>query len=251
MDLDQENYPGGFFTLMRRLEKREWPFDNPLAALPPADCDLTALLEQRISEVPDTSDMAEDRCNALRKQALLRAEFSGQPELWALHALCIAILRRQPPHPLARQLFLRIWTEHGKDLAAGLPVRWLIAAATTFADHGETIDQRLGGQGLMLLFDLIKLHDSERRESRRKNSVGFPRQRGGPKPDDLAFGMVPYALERGDLDMNLLARLWRHAENDAVLRPLGVQMLRMVMSDPRSIFGRIQRYKNRTGRDDG
>ncbi|MEW2911744.1 hypothetical protein [Leisingera sp. JC11] len=251
MDLDHENYPGGFYTLMRRLEKRERPFHNPLAALPPADCDLNALLEQRIAELADTPDTPVDRCNALHKRALFRSEFAGQPELWALHALCISILRRQPPQPQARQLFLRIWTEHGSQLAAALPVRWMIAAATTFADHGETIDQRLGGQGLMLLFDLIKLHDSERRQSGRKNSDGFPRQRGGPKPDDLAFGMVPYSLDRGDLDMNLLARLWRHAENDAVLRPLGVQMLRMVMSDPRSIFGRIQRYKNRTDRDDG
>lgn len=251
MDLENENYPGGFYSLMRRLERRETPFDNPLAVLPPADCDLETLLEQQISDAPDITGMVENRCDALRKQALLRAEFSGRPELWALHALCIAILRRRSPPPEAQQLFMRIWREHGASLAQELPVRWLISAATTFADHGETIDQRLGGQGLMLVFDLIKLHDSERRESRRKNSDGFPRQRGGTKPDDLAFGMVPYSLDRGDLDMNLLARLWRHSEEDAVLRPLGVQMLRMVMNDPRSIFGRIQRYKNRTVRDDG
>jgi hypothetical protein len=41
----------------------------------------------------------------------------------------------------------------------------------------------------------------------------------------------------------MLARLWRICENDLVLRPLGMKMLRMVMEDPRSIFGRIQRYK--------
>ncbi len=94
-----------------------------------------------------------------------------------------------------------------------------------------------------MLFDLIKLHDSERRQSGRKNSSGFPRRRGGPRPDDLAFGMDAYSLDRGDLDKNMLARLWRYTENDTVLQPLGVQMLRLVMSDPRSIFGRIQRYK--------
>ncbi|AHD01301.1 hypothetical protein METH_12030 [Leisingera methylohalidivorans DSM 14336] len=250
MDLEHEHYPGGFYTLMRRLEKREAPFDDPLSVLPPLDIDLNALKAQRVDSAPEMIDMPEDRRHALRKRALIRTEFLGQPELWALHALCIAILRRRSPPPEAQQLFLRIWREHGSTLALELPVRWLISAATTFGDHGETIDQRLGGQGLMMLFDLIKLHDSERRQSGRKNSDGFPRSRGGPRPDDLGFGLEPYSLPHGDLDMNLLARLWRYSENDTVLQPLGMRMLRMVMSDPRSIFGRIQRYKDRSASDE-
>lgn len=247
LDLEHENYPGGFFSLMRRLEKRETPFDEPLSVLPGADADLEALKTRRVDSAPDIADMPDNRRHALRKHALIRAEFVGQPELWALHALCIAILRRRSPPPEAQQLFMRIWKEHGASLAQELPVRWLISAATTFADHGETIDQRLGGQGLMMLFDLIKLHDSERRQSGRKNSDGFPRKRGGPRPDDLGFGLEPYSLPNGDLDKNMLGRLWRYAENDTVLQPLGVRMLRMVMNDPRSIFGRIQRYKDRPG----
>mgnify|MGYP007044697788 FL=1 len=233
---------------MRRLERREEPFDDPLSVLPPEDIDLEPLKSQMISSAPDIKDMPENRRHAMRKQALIRAGFLGQPELWALHALCIAILRRRSPPPQARTLFLRIWTEQGDTLARDLPVRWLISAATTFADHGESMDQRLGGQGLMMLFDLVKLHDSERRQSGRKNSHGFPRKSGGPKLDDIAFGLEPYSLPRGDLDKNLLARLWRYSENDRALRPLGTRMLRLVMHDPRSIFGRIQRYKKRPSR---
>ncbi|MBQ4823722.1 MULTISPECIES: hypothetical protein [unclassified Leisingera] len=250
MDLDQQNYPGGFFALMRRLETREAPFDDPLSVLPPPDVDLNALKAALVSCAPDMTSMPENRRHALRKQAIIRAEFVGQSELWALHAVCIAILRRRAAPPQARQLFLRIWSEQGGALARELPVRWMISAAATFADHGETMDQRLGGQGLMLLFDLIKLHDSERRQSGQKNSVGFPRTRGGSKPDDLGFGLEPYSLPNGDLDKNMLARLWRYAENDAVLRPLGTRMLQMVMNDPRSIFARIQRYKNRPASDE-
>lgn len=248
MDLPFENYHGGFYALMKRLEKRETPFDDPLSVLPPVDTDLDALKTSLITSAPDTTDMPEGRLIAQRKRALFWAEFLGKPELLALHALCIAILRRRSAPKEARQLFLRMWAEHGAYLAEELPVRWLISAATTFADHGETIDQRLGGQGLMMLFDLIKLHDSERRQSGRKNSDGFPRKRGGPTPDALGFDLAPYSLATGDLDKNLLARLWRYSENDPVLQPLGFRMLRMVMQEPRSIFGRIQRYKGNHGR---
>lgn len=246
MDLDDENYPGGFYALLRRQDKRETPFGDPLSVLPAADCDLEVLARQLVTDAADTAQMPEKRSFAMRKRALLRAEFLGQPELWAVHAMCISILRRRSPPPQAQQLFLRIWAEQGSSLAAELPVRWLISAATTFGDHGSTINQRLGGQGLSMLFDLIKLHDSERRQSGRRNSDGFPRTRGGPKPDGLAFEMEPYSLPSGDLDMNMLARLWRLAEDDPVLQPLGVRMLRMVMTDKRSIFARIQRYKDRS-----
>ena len=236
--------------MMRRLEKREAPFDDALQILPPAGTDLSELRSQTVAEAPDLDGFPETRRSALRKKAALQAEFHGKPELWLLHALCIAILRRRDPPAEAQQLFLRIWAEQGGILARELPVRWLISAATTFADHGATMNQRLGGQGLMMLFDLIKLHDSERSQSGRKNSEGFPRSRSGPRPDKLAFGMVPYSLDRGDLDKNMLARLWRYTEDDPVLRPLGVRMLQMVMSDPRSIFGRIQRYKERPAPDE-
>ncbi|WP_271879747.1 hypothetical protein [Phaeobacter italicus] len=243
MDIAKQNYPGGFYKLLRQLERRETPFQAPLSALPPVDVVLTDLftpLPNPASTSASLDDLPDH--HIAHKWQALRAEFAGAPEIWALHALCIAILRRRDPPQEARALFLRIWTEHGADLAADLPIRWLISAAATFADHGETIEQRLGGQGLQMLFHLIKLHDSERRLSGRPLDRGLPRIKG-KELDDLGFGMSPYHLPHGDLDRNMLARLWRICENDLVLRPLGMKMLRMVMEDPRSIFGRIQRYK--------
>ena len=41
----------------------------------------------------------------------------------------------------------------------------------------------------------------------------------------------------------MLARLWRLAERDDTLQPLGFRMLRMVMTDKRSVFARVQRYR--------
>ncbi|MFW8592622.1 hypothetical protein [Cribrihabitans neustonicus] len=243
MDLTEENYPGGFYRLMRRLERKETPFIEPHAALPPADCDLAALWDATVPARPEPAGVQEG--HVLAKLASIREEFAGQPEVLPLHAICIAILRRRDPPPEAQALFLRIWGEHGGRMAEVLPMRWLISAATTFGDHGATVEQRLGGQGLSMLFDLIKLHDSERRLSGRSNRDGFPWQASRELPP-LGLGLTPYMLAGGDLDMNMLARLWRLAESDPVFAPLGMRMLRKVMSDPQTIFGRIQRYKGRS-----
>ena len=240
MDLGDEIYPGGYYKLVGRLERRAQPFDDPLAVLPVLNSDFNqyfnALTDESIT-IPEG-----DRCNIQRKWAQLCTEFAGQPQVLPLHAILIAILRRDDPPQEARNLFLRLWHDEGTRLTPLLTTRWLIAAATTFADHGDTVEQRLAGQGLSLLFDLIKLHDSERHLSGQNSTEPF--NRGANDAADIAFDMAPYAMRKGDLDKNLLARLWRLCEDDATIRPLGVRMLRMVMTDKRSIFARLQRFKS-------
>lgn len=242
MDLDETIYPGSFYSLMRFMERREVPYDNVQAVLPSPDADLQALGLQTVA-APDIPDDSFERQDAARKFQALLVEFDGQPQLWAVHAMCIAVLRRRDPPDVAKTLFFRMWRECGFELADHLPVRWLISAATTFADHGETPEQRSGGMGLSVLFDLIKLHDSERRVSGRRNDKAFPRVKALPMRHSLAFDMQGYSLAGGDLDKIMLARLWRLCEADPVLRPLGQRMLRMVMTDRRSVFARVQRYK--------
>ena len=156
--------------------------------------------------------------------------------------MVIAILRRRDAPPEFIQLFHRIWAEEGAALIPLLNTRWMIAAATTFGDHGTSTQQCLAGQGLSLLFDLIKLHESERRLSGQPNTKAFS---GAPTTPDLAFDLAPYAAKTGDLDKNLLARLWRLCENDRTIRPLGFHMLRMVMTDKRTVFARLQQFKPR------
>ena len=242
MDIENPVYPGGYYSLMRNLERAERPFRNAHLVLPPADVNLAALAERTVTADPDRS-LPEELTDARRKLHALELEFAGSSELHLLNALTIALLRRREASEEARQLYLRLWREQGQFLADTISVRWMISAATTFGDHGDSIEQRLGGQGLSMLFDLIKLHDSERRLSGRGNDSGFPRVRGAKPRDTLAFDMDAYGLENGDLDMNMLARLWRLSETDPVLRPLGFRMLRMIMSDRKTIFARLRRYK--------
>lgn len=241
-DPDDDIYPGGYRKLMRFLEMQRTPFDGAADILPPADVDLVAL---KSSIVPAPEQTKEDapRFSATRKWLELQSEFQGQDALQLLHGFLIAVSRRSDPPAVAMPLFHRIWAEQGNALAADLPVRWLISAATTFADCGETSAQRACGMGLSTLFDLIKLHDSERRAS---GDAGDTRRRvvRPVKRPPLAFDMDPYSLRGGDLDRVMLARLWALGEQDATIRPLAFRMLRMVMVDTRSIFARMQDFKS-------
>ena len=51
MDITDTVYPGGFYSLMRFLEEKEVPYDDPLAVLPPVDVDLAGLTQ--ISVIAD------------------------------------------------------------------------------------------------------------------------------------------------------------------------------------------------------
>ncbi len=225
---------------------RQLPFEGAADILPPQDVDFSAL---RAQAVPAPTKSMEDapRYSAERKWLELQAELQGKDSLMLLHAMLIAISRRTDPPPAAMPLFFRMWREQGMQMARELPIRWLISAATTFADCGETADQRACGMGLSTMFDLIKLHDSERRSIGIDGDALHKTVRSKLRPS-LAFDMWPYAMGKGDLDKVLLARLWRLAEDDATIRPLAVRMLRMVMSDKRSIFARVQRFKSENSR---
>ncbi|SFE66421.1 hypothetical protein SAMN04488523_10990 [Sulfitobacter brevis] len=241
MDEGENLYSGGFASLLKRQEKRQRRFDGVDNILPLEDTDLAALFE---AVTPPPAQHYEDapRYSAQRKWLELQVEFAGQPKILHLHAMLIAISRRDDPPPCADALFFRIWRDHGNRLVPLLTPRWMISTATTFSDRGETGAQRALGMGLSVLFDMIKLHDSERRRSGQPGRSPF-RTMAKRKTFPLPFGMDAYGFRGGDLDKILLARLWQLAESDAIIRPLGFAMLRLVMSDQRSIFARIQAIK--------
>lgn len=239
----EEIHPGGYFKLMRVLERRQRPFDDLDPFLAPADLDLVAAREALV----DAPTLTPDDCpkySAKAKWVELQAEFAGQPQLYLWHAMMIAVSRRRDPPPQALALFFRIWSEMGTDLARELPVRWLISASTTFADCGQNADQRALGMGLSTLFDLIKLHESERRITGKPSNEPFNRT-PGVRRAAMPFRMEPYSLKGGDLDRVLLSRLWQLSEKDTTIRPLAMRMLWMVMSDRRTVFGRVEKFKPR------
>lgn len=235
-------YPGGFAMLLSKLEKRQRYLEGIDDILPAQDIDLVSLFEESVPPPVMPEDL-KTRPAALQKWLALQAEFEGQPQILHLHAMLIATSRRVDPPEVCIALFQRIWAEHGRDIAKLLNMRWMISTATTFSDIGTTGDQRAGGMALSILFDSIKLHDSERRISGRPGRSPFLPS-NGRKRFPLPLNMTPYSLKRGDLDRIMLARIWQLCERDTVLRPLGFAMLRMLMGDPRSIFARVQELKD-------
>lgn len=179
---------------------------------------------------------------AQKRRAEYQKEFRGESELYCLHAILIATLRRRDPPPQTRNLFFRLWREQGQWLASTVRMRWRISAATTFADHGENGDQRALGMGLSVLFDSIKLHESERRLSGQLPIEPFDLPKG-PIKTKLAFNSRPYSFKNGDLDRNLITRLWDLSERDATIRPLAQSMLNEIMLDQRTTFARVQKIK--------
>ncbi len=239
----EEIHSGGFFKLMREMERRQRPFLEVELVLPPVDVDLDGLYLDR---VPPPAKSPDDcaKYTAEAKWMELQAEFEGQSALFLVHAMMIAISRRKDPPPQAVDLFLRIWAEKGNELARELSTRWLISAATTFADCGQTADQRALGMGLSTMFDLIKLHDSERRITGQPGNTPFRRAKDTRRAT-MPLRMKPYSLKNGDLDRVMLSRMWQLCERDATIRPLGIRMLWMVMTDRRTIFGRVEKFKRR------
>lgn len=234
-------YEGGFAALTRAFEDRQRRFDGMEDVLPAVDCDLKAMFDRQ-TQAPLVIHNRMPRYTAGRKWVQLQTEFEGQPEILHLHAMLIAIARRDDPPAEASALFFRIWAEFGADLVPLLSVRWLISTATTFADIGQTGDQRACGMALSILFDSIKLHDSERRLSGQPGRRPFRRMKAR-KRFPVAFGMPAYSYVGGDLDQHMLARIWQLGERDTTIRPLVVAMMGLVMTDPRSIFARVQELK--------
>ena len=242
-DLSLPIYEEGIYTIVTDYESRRQHFKNCLTYLPDVDADLEKIKSEVVTAPKARRTKNSDQSIA-GKLAELEAEFAGQSRLLVVHGLIVAMLRRQKPPAEAKTLFQRLWNEQGGYLASELDTRWRVSAATTFAEHGETLDQRSVGMGLYVLFDSMKLHDCERRRSGQPGRTPFPFLPSS-KRFPLPLGMRSYSLKNGDLDRNMLARLWRQAEADYTIFPLAQAMIFGILSDQKSIFARIQRLRLR------
>ena len=240
--LPEQILPGGLAQVEKYFDRRESPYRHARKVIPDIQLDLQALKERQLPG-PEQTPRRGHTTDARKKYRDLRTEFGGRSELLALHALVCALLRRRGCHPRYRRLFLRMWREEGEFLASNLSTRWLISAATSFADIGATAEQRVAGQSFALVFDLIKLHDSERRLSGRPNAVPFRLNAPGNR-DPLAFDLMPYSFEYGDLDFSILSRLIKLAKSDPLIEPLGNQLLSKLITDHRTVFARAQKLKH-------
>ncbi|KUF09062.1 glycosyltransferase family 2 protein [Pseudoponticoccus marisrubri] len=233
-------YRGGIAALLARYEGRRDPFDTaPGEGLPPEDIDLAALACKAVQAPEDTPSF---RSSFHRKRVQLATELAGRSQLCLLNALLISHLRKRSVPEHAPRLFHRLWAEQSDHLLDSLDARWLVSSVTTFGDHGLTPVQRATGLALTALFGTMKLYESERLYS------GTPPDQphgAGKLRAALPLDMDAYALAGGGLDVNLIARLWQEAAQDAVIAPLAHHLIDLMIHDPRTVFSRFETMRRR------
>ncbi|KAA2316156.1 glycosyltransferase family 2 protein [Pseudooceanicola sediminis] len=234
--MDRSSTYGGFDRVLAQMEGRRDPLTfAPGEALPDLHIDLAPLRQRRVGEGPDTHQKSASTYSY--KYLELKEEFLGQPELLWLHGLLVAALRRRAQPAQAAPLFLRIWREEAPFLLTHLGPRWLVSAATTFADHGTTEAQRRVGHSLAVLFATMKLYETERLHVPASPKQPFD---GPRKSGPLALDMDAYAIVNGGLDVNMLGRLWQDAGGDDTIRPLARHLLGLLDTDDRTVFRRLR-----------
>ncbi|WP_425098413.1 glycosyltransferase family 2 protein [Tropicibacter sp. S64] len=241
-------YPGGMPALLTQYETRRDAFDYaPGEGLPPGDIALAPLADRLVIDPgQDPAEAPPFRSSYHRKRFALRQELTGLSELACLNGILIAHLRKRDWPDHAPALFRRLWAEHAAHLIDQLDARWLVSAVTTFGDHGETPAQRSTGLALSTLFGAMKLYESERLYS--GHTPDQPFTLDGKARAKLPMEMDSYALTSGGLDVNLIARLWQEADQDAVIRPLAHRLLTLLIEDDRTVMRRLMTMRQRKAR---
>ncbi|RJE78794.1 sulfotransferase family 2 domain-containing protein [Paracoccus sp. JM45] len=150
----------------------------------------------------------------------LEPEFSGQPRLNHLLACVIVVLRRDPQNKIGLELFFKIVTQYGSELANSLNIRWLSSVCDTFVDVGRNSEERAIAALGSSISALVKLSETERRVYHPK--VPWPPRLKFSRGGHMYEGVMGFSPEKGDMIDNLLSRL------DSVLEG----------SKPASVFSR-------------
>ncbi|MEC8196061.1 MAG: hypothetical protein VX228_07050 [Pseudomonadota bacterium] len=234
-------YPGGYAYMMERYHGRRDPFDFGPEDLPPLDVNLSVLRNAIVPKRAAQKGPADPNTRWARKRRQIAEEFVGLSELAFLNAQLISNLRKREQPPQTAALFCRIWAEESEHLISELNLRWLVSAVQTFADHGETPAQREVGQGLRMLFGMMKLYEFERTFGGLdpNKEYGF----GKRVKTRLPLDMEPFSLMHGGLDINVIAPIWEMGKSDPVIAPLVDHLLQELIEEPGGVFRRLAQMR--------
>lgn len=235
---DTRGLIAGWLDLQDEAERPFARFDGEV----PPETLVPAVLWQTTVAAPDTP-MEKGAFDdfGVKARNLARAH-DGQPEMMLVHAKLITLLRRRTPPPHATALFNQLWSHDPDRLAAALHPRWLISAAETMADHGQTAPQRATGLALSVLCKTVKIHETERLFSGQPPQALFS---GTMKRHRLALDQAPFALLHGDADRVLFTRILRGAIGDPVAEALAWTLIPSLLADDRSVFRRLRHMRAR------
>ena len=236
-----ETFPGGIGTLLPQYQKRRALLTG--ADLPPLDVDFNALKAQPLP--PQENPRPEGLTRVEKKRHMLLGELQGHTELTLLHGLLIAHLRKHTHPENAPALFLRLWAEEEDWLLATLPTRWLISAVITFAEHGQTEADRNLAARMNMFFSLMKIYEAERCFSGLPAQDPFRIKDRNKSP--LPMGMKDFSILQGDLEVHLLAPLWRDAGEAPGCGRLTRHLLSLLNTDDGTVFRRFALMREKAG----
>ena len=245
MTKPKETFPGGIASLLPRYQKRRALLTHDVGQdLPALDVDFKTLANTLLpqQELPRPDGLS----RVAKKRHMLLGELPGQTELALLHGLLISHLRKHSYPDHAPALFLRLWAEEEDWLCAHLPTRWLISAVITFAEHGQTEQDRNLAARMNILFSLMKIYESERCFSGKSAQEPF-RVKDRNKAA-LPMGMKDFSVLHGDLEVHLLAPLWRDAATAPSIGNLVRHLLSQLNTDDGTVFRRFAHMREAAAR---
>lgn len=176
---------------------------------------------------------------------ILDYHLRGKSRLAKLNALTISYLRRDTAHTdKARELFHRVWREHGILLVNELSTRWLISTLQTFLDHGQNEAQRMIGASGHFYANMMKIYEGERAiEGLEQDAIYHDLE---PKTPNKFRGLDRYHVGGTDLLLNTNALALDLAARDDVAGLVLVELLLRV-KDSGNVFTRMDRTRKVKG----
>jgi hypothetical protein len=171
---------------------------------------------------------------------MLANGFSGQSVILLLHAALIVAFRRAINLELNRTRFLHLWETQADFLLECLDSRWLVSACDTFAQVlPQSSDACLAIMG-SLFVNTIKLYESERLFSPKSSStdLSVPSRWLQSPVVDLSDGLTSFLPDRGDMVLNLIARLDSTLQSDSVITLIIRELLSRALKYE-SVFSRL------------
>lgn len=239
-------YPDGFAGVLLKISDHRTQYSDVTGILSYAAANLSEIADFTVTAGPYIKPDVRDRrpiVDLWSKRLELSQLFEGQSDLLVVHGLCVASMRRDSPPMETIELFHRLWCDYRKQLLDGLNMRWLISAAVTFGDHGQNTTQLKVGSSLEMLFGLYKLYECERIHA--GNAPEHPAPYKVDATLKLPFGLPRYAIAGGDLDQQLLGKLYLDACDDPVMEDLCHHLLNRLISTDKSIFARFRILRDR------
>lgn len=176
----------------------------------------------------------------------LRTEFAGKSELLYHHARLIVLIRREYKVRQTFNEFESLWAQEADFLVQELNLRWLIAAADTFADHAEEPLARAIAMNASLLFNTVKMQETERFLQQTEEATDNPERKAVLQDGrtDLFDGTAAFVVGTDDTLRNMRWRL----DEVASLHPVGriVQEVFMRLHNEDTVFRRFRERHTRS-----